>query len=133
MTHLSPARPAGSSPCPPQLRTSVEDGRAVLALTGELDLVGVKPVVDCGTHLLSEYGRLVLDLSRVSFFDASGIRVLVMLRQAVGREGRLSLRAPSPAVLRVLELLGMHHCFPVEAPSAPRRSCPPVGAPGPKQ
>jgi anti-anti-sigma factor len=49
--------------------------------------------------------RVVLDLSRVTFVDSSGVRSLIGLGRSLGSS--LVLRDPSPRVRRVLELRGL--------------------------
>lgn len=51
---------------------------------------------------------LVVDLSRVTFMDASTIGAIVGSRNRLRSQGRsLHVRAPSPAAARVLELCGL--------------------------
>ena len=51
---------------------------------------------------------VVLDLGRVSFMDAAGIRVLVDAHHRAARMGTtLTVRRPSPAVVRVLTIAGL--------------------------
>ena len=48
----------------------------------------------------------VIDLSGVTFIDASGLRVLVDVTGGVG-ENRRRLRAPSRAVVRICEITAL--------------------------
>jgi hypothetical protein len=57
---------------------------------------------------------LLLDLSGVSFMDCAGLRALLLTqRRAAMRGGSLSLIAESPAVRRIIDLLGVRDVFPV--------------------
>jgi anti-sigma B factor antagonist len=50
---------------------------------------------------------VVLDLSDVTFIDATAVGVLIGANQRLGREGRsLRIAAPIPTVLRTLRLMG---------------------------
>jgi anti-anti-sigma factor len=52
--------------------------------------------------------HLAVDLSGVTFMDVSGIRVLLAARgQAAAAGGSLTLLAPSPAVRRLISILGL--------------------------
>jgi len=48
----------------------------------------------------------VLDMSRLEFMDCSGFRALIEVLNALGPDGRLTVRRPSPAVRRMLQLVG---------------------------
>jgi anti-sigma B factor antagonist len=91
-------------------------GVVVVVAEGELDLVG-------GPRLIAALpaegdGPVVLDLGSVAFMDSSGLRALLEARQACMDAGRaFALARPSPAVLRVLELVDLGQAFEVlEAP-----------------
>src|SRR6185503_12437443 len=57
---------------------------------------------------------LLLDLSGVSFMDCAGLRALLMTqRLAAMRGGSVCLIAESPAVRRIIDLLGVRDAFPV--------------------
>jgi anti-sigma B factor antagonist len=94
---------------------AVEDTDSLLfRLTGELDLTTVdrlRAVVGpaCGS------GReIMLDLSRLSFCDSTGVGTFVWLhRQATAGGGRLLLAAPRRQVREVLKISGVDRAIPV--------------------
>jgi anti-sigma B factor antagonist len=55
--------------------------------------------------------RVVLDLSRVSFLDSSGLGALVAAMKALGPDRRLDLLSPTPAVEKVFRLTRMDSVF----------------------
>lgn len=91
------------------------DGYIVAALCGELDVVCAPVLREQLLGVLrSSAGRLVVDLSQVSFCDASGLAVLV----ATGRRARLlggllRLAAPAHAVVEALGISGLHRQFDI--------------------
>ena len=109
------------------VRTDIDErGDAVVTLAGELDH-------DSGAWLAARLGRLsattkkatsaraVLDVGRVSFIDATGLRTLMSLVARLEAEGRrVALRSPSPALVRLLDLLDMRDRFAVAADLRPR-------------
>ena len=110
-----------------RLSTRFQDGHTVAALSGELD-VACTPVLreQLLAVLTPRASRLILDLSGISFCDASGLAVLVSTgRRATLLGGSLRLVAPSPAValaLRVSGLLRLFDIFPtVTAATSPLR------------
>lgn len=59
-----------------------------------------------------EAAEVVVDLRRVTAFDAAGVGALLRLRAAITAQGgRLTLAAPPPRVLRVLHLTGLAAVF----------------------
>jgi anti-anti-sigma factor len=94
-----------------------EDGIAIAELAGELDLARAPALREQLLGLLRPgSSRLILDLSRVSFCDASGLAVLVGTGHLARRLGGFQrLAAVSPEVARVLNLTGLHRHLPVFA------------------
>ncbi len=91
-----------------------EGGKCVIELDGEIDLDRAPELrgllLDCITR-----GRDVLvDLSRVSYIDSSGIASLVEALQSASRNGiALGLVAISPVALRVFELARLDKVFTI--------------------
>lgn len=85
-------------------------GITIAELTGELDVASAPALRDQLLSLLRPgSNRLVVDLSGVSFCDASGLAVLVNTgRRARLLGGFLRLAAVSPQAGRVLTITGLH-------------------------
>jgi anti-sigma B factor antagonist len=94
----------------PRLSARTTGGITVAELAGDLDIAGASALREQFLDLLRPgSGRLVIDLSRVSFCDASGLAMLVnTARRASLLGGFLHLAAVSPQVGRVLQLTGLH-------------------------
>jgi anti-sigma B factor antagonist len=94
---------------------TTEDGRAVVRLTGELDLA-TAPEVIARVEPLAAAGRtVVLDVSGLTFCDSSGFNTFVRLqRRCRNQGGDFVLHAPPPTLMRVLELAYADHMFRVE-------------------
>ncbi|MFI6577831.1 STAS domain-containing protein [Nocardiopsis sp. NPDC050513] len=57
---------------------------------------------------------LVVDMSGLDFFDASGLRALLAVHRVLTREGRhVVLAEPAPIAARVLDVLGMDRVFEI--------------------
>jgi anti-anti-sigma factor len=79
------------------------DGALVLA--GEIDSYTAP---DLAERLEADPSLVVLDLTEVTFIDSSGLRVLVEgHRRRVEAGSSLTLRSPSAAVQRLLEISGL--------------------------
>ncbi|MEW2437186.1 STAS domain-containing protein [Streptomyces caniferus] len=85
----------------------------VVVLRGEIDYACEEMLLRCLTSALSASARgIVIDLSKVSFWACSSVKLLLATRQLAQRHGKtVSLRTLSPVVRRVLELSGTLHLF----------------------
>ena len=82
-----------------------------VAISGEID-IATSPAMRDALATGPGPAHLEVDMSAVTFMDASGIGVLLAARQrAVDGGGSLTLRAPSWAVLRVTGVLGLDEVF----------------------
>jgi anti-anti-sigma factor len=88
-------------------------GQAVtVTVAGDVDLAAA----DTLWSVLDEYvhagAQVVVDCSRVAFLDSMGLRTLIRAQhKATAAGARLTLAAPSEAVLRVLQLAGVADLF----------------------
>ena len=86
----------------------------VVTLSGDVDFAA-HPALAAQLDTLLEAGQtLVVDCAAVTFLDSMGLRALVAGLNAARERGLgFELAAPSPPVLRVLELSGTRRLFPV--------------------
>lgn len=105
------------SPRHHHLRFAVEhdESQAVVRLAGELDFASAAvahlALERAGPHL----AEITLDLSRVVFLDASGVRFLISAqRRARAARRRIIIRRPSRSVRRMLELTGVWPLLVIE-------------------
>ena len=104
------------------------DGEAVLGVWGKLDAATAPFLWDLLEHTAAGRRRVVLDLSGVSFVDASGLGALVAGGAALRREGgALVLRSPSLGLVRLLKLTGLDAAFGVERPPSCAGAAPAAG------
>jgi anti-sigma B factor antagonist len=95
-------------------RTTDLDGAVLVQVFGEIDLLtaphmwyAIERAIRRGTP------RVILDLSAVTFFGSSGLRVLVDgLRRLRAEQGWLQLVAPSRPVRKILKITGVEEVFP---------------------
>jgi anti-sigma B factor antagonist len=94
--------------------TGQPDGSVMLGVAGELDIGTADQLRRAvGPHLTAGT-RLVLDISRLTFCDSTGLAVMVGFHKrllAVG--GGLELSAPVPRVRHLLMITGLSRVFPV--------------------
>ena len=95
------------------LSTRRYDGTVTVTAAGELD-VATAPYLKSYLHkiLPADHGRMVINLSRVSFIDAAGLGALVALRNRAEQQHTALLLADVPAaMLRIMKLLRLDDQF----------------------
>jgi anti-sigma B factor antagonist len=97
------------------LSARTEDRITIAELAGELDIASASDLREQLLGLLRPgSSRLVIDMSKVSFCDASGLAVLVGTgRRARALGGFLRLAAVSPQADRILRITGLHRHLPI--------------------
>lgn len=111
-SHEQPASAGG-----PSVVAELDGDAARITVSGELTDAARRPLVREVTDLLlarQALHRIDLDLRDVGFVNSAGIAVLVQLQKMVApRAIELALVAPTPAVVRPLQLTGLWHRFSV--------------------
>jgi anti-sigma B factor antagonist len=93
----------------PALSVRGQDGHTIVTISGEIDIASAPVLRGQLLGLLRPHAsRIVIDLSGVTFCDASGLAVLVAARRRAGLlDGVLRLAAPAPLTATVLRLTGL--------------------------
>jgi anti-sigma B factor antagonist len=91
------------------------DGYVTLRVSGEVDVHTAPTLRDSALAALRQHGStLRIDLREVPFMDSTGLEVLLATRRrAELAGGSLTLVAPTPAILRVLEVTGLDKLFSI--------------------
>jgi anti-sigma B factor antagonist len=97
---------------PASYRVEREQGCAVVVASGEIDLHTAPGLRRALAVAVTMSGRVVVDLTDVSFMDSTGLAVVLRAR---GRGGRpsVSLVHPPRMLRRVLHLTGLSDVLPV--------------------
>ncbi|MEV6210736.1 STAS domain-containing protein [Kitasatospora sp. NPDC051914] len=110
-TAAAPTSGAAAVPPPP----SPDGGVTVVTARGEIDIETADALRARLEAALSRHAHVAVDLSGVTFIDCSGLRALTAAHRLARRTGRrLTLRAPSRPVVRLLALTRLDREFPVE-------------------
>jgi anti-anti-sigma factor len=89
-------------------------GRAVLSVTGEVDLSNAADLRVAIESAASRAFELWLDLSGVTFMDSSGLHAMAKARgRLIEANTRLAVICPEGPVLRVLALTGYDRIFEI--------------------
>lgn len=89
----------------------------IIAIHGELDVASTADLRErLFVALCHAESAVIIDLSGVSFCDATGLALLVGARRRARLHGLiLTLAAPRPHVSRLLHITGLHRVFTIHA------------------
>jgi anti-anti-sigma factor len=100
------------------------DGNQIVSVAGELDIatadqayIYISDVIDAWPS--SSSAPVSVDLSGLTFCDASGLGALARIARHARRAGRqLRLTAARPSLLKIMRITGLDRAFPELVPSA---------------
>lgn len=94
---------------PLQVRLSADDGRYMLTVTGELDVVSASELESAVRRIFDRGGGdLRIDMSELTFMDSTGLRTVLLARELCERHGcNLSIVPGPPRVQRLFEVTGL--------------------------
>jgi anti-sigma B factor antagonist len=100
------------------------DGYRVISVTGELDIATADKAYAYISEVIDSWQvPVTVDLSGLTFCDASGLGVLAKVARHARQAGRqLKLTAARPSLLKIMRMTGMDRAFPELRPSAPAYS-----------
>jgi anti-anti-sigma factor len=88
-------------------------GDAVVHVSGEIDLAAKTDLSRALARAAGGGRNVIIDLSRTTFMDSTGLKVLVdALRSQTDAGLAFALRNPSSEVLRTLHMAGLEDMFP---------------------
>ena len=95
------------------LATREEDGRAIVAVGGEIDVYTAPKLRDQITELVSGGSyNIVIDLEAVEFLDSTGLGVLVCgLKKVRAHDGSLELICSQDRLLKIFRITGLAKVF----------------------
>ena len=99
-----------------EVRTEqASEGVVTIHVIGELDLGTQEQLREPLLEAAQANNSVIVDLSECEFIDSSGIRALLVGREALSGNGaaQLAVAGPQPQVQRVLEMTGLSEAVPV--------------------
>ena len=99
-------------------RTGVE-GNRIISVTGELDIATAEQAYAYISEVIDSWPAPVsVDLSGLTFCDASGLGVLAKISRHARQVGRqLKLTSARPSLLKIMRITGLDGTFPELRPS----------------
>jgi anti-sigma B factor antagonist len=100
-----------------------EDGFEIVSMTGELDIATAEQAYTYVSDAIDALGQgpapFSMDLSGLTFCDASGLGVLARIARHARHAGRqLRLTSARPALVRIIRITGLDRSFPELVPLA---------------
>jgi anti-sigma B factor antagonist len=97
------------------------DGHQVISVTGELDIATAEKAYAYISEIIDSWQvPVTVDLSGLTFCDASGLGVLAKIARHAREVGRqLKLTAARPSLLKIMRMTGLDGAFPELRPSSP--------------
>lgn len=96
-----------------------DPGQRVIEVQGEVDMRNADKLTCLGKAALAADGSvetLVIDLSRVTFMDSTGVGALIDIHAAATRAGvSVRIRDAPPVVARILQITGLAPMFRLES------------------
>jgi anti-sigma B factor antagonist len=107
---------------PAQLELSCRtdgDGNQVVSVTGELDIATAERAYEYISDIIDgRQAPVSVDLSGLTFCDASGLGALARIARHARQAGRqLRLTAARPSLLKIMRITGLDRAFPELRPS----------------
>jgi anti-anti-sigma factor len=95
-----------------------QDGVTTIALKGIVDAYSYAKLEKILNNLIKQKAyKLIVDLSQVDYMVSHGIGILIGVLGVVQKNGgNIVLLNPKPAVMEILELLGLNHFFTIIFP-----------------
>jgi anti-anti-sigma factor len=96
------------------------DGNQIVSVAGELDIATAEQAYIYISDVIDAWPTPVsVDLSGLTFCDASGLGALARIARHARRAGRqLRLTAARPSLLKIMRITGLDRAFPELIPSA---------------
>jgi len=103
------------------LATREEDGRAIVAVGGEIDVYTAPKLRDQITELVGHGSyHIVVDLEAVEFLDSTGLGVLVGgLKKVRAHDGSLELICSQERLLKIFRITGLAKVFVIHDSADP--------------
>lgn len=91
----------------------LDGGRCLLTVAGDVDLGSAPALKLALSRVLGDpsYRDVIIDLSRLSFLDSTGLAVLIGFRRRLDDGRRLVIAAPSDQVLNLFAVTGLSGAF----------------------
>ncbi|GDY27858.1 MULTISPECIES: STAS domain-containing protein [unclassified Agarivorans] len=91
-------------------------GQLIICITGRFDYSLHRDFRACYENISVEGVQLILDLSAADYMDSSALGMMLLLKEHAEKSQALALtiRKPSPAILKILEIANFDKLLKIE-------------------
>ena len=95
--------------------TKKQDGTTLeIALEGRLDTITAPELEKALQGSLEGVSELIFDMEKLEYISSAGLRVLLLAKKAMYRQGRVKLVHVGEIVMEVLEITGLTSVLSIE-------------------
>ncbi len=98
-----------------KISKDLKDGKLVLSIEGEINSFTAPELEEVIKNDLNGVKSLVLDLKDVEYLSSAGLRVLLVARKVMAKQGKMSLRNVNKSVMEVFDITGFSNILDIEA------------------
>ena len=86
----------------------------VIALQGELNTATAPELESVITNSLNGVKKLVFDFSELDYISSAGLRILLVSKKVMDKQGEMIIRHPNNSVMEILEITGFKSILTIE-------------------
>ena len=86
----------------------------VIALKGELNTATAPELENVITTSLNGVKKLVFDFSELDYISSAGLRILLVSKKVMDKQGKLVVRHPNESVMEIFEITGFKDILDIE-------------------
>ena len=86
----------------------------VIALKGELNTATAPELENVITASLNGVKKLVFDFSELDYISSAGLRILLVSKKVMDKQGEMIIRHPNNSVREIFEITGFENILTIE-------------------
>ena len=86
----------------------------VIALKGELNTATAPELESVITTSLNGVKKLVFDFSELDYISSAGLRILLVSKKVMDKQGEMIIRHPNNSVREIFEITGFENILTIE-------------------
>ena len=97
-----------------QIKKTVADGKATVALAGRLDTLTAPEADTALREIASGVDELTIDVAELEYVSSAGLRVLLTAQKLMSARGKMTVKNPNETVSEIFEVTGFSEILNVE-------------------
>ena len=96
------------------INKTIENGKALFALTGRLDTTTAPDLEKALKESLGGVSELALDFAGLEYISSAGLRVLLSAQKIMNKQGSMKLKNVNETIREIFEVTGFSEILTVE-------------------